>query len=244
MVEYAGWAWRLSRQRWAQRRSAEVLKGLAQAGRRYFVFPLQLDCDYQLRLHSPFYGLQPAIEQILCSFAAHAPRETVLVVKEHPLDNGLVNWRKRVRTLAGELGIADRVLYLECGDVAPLVQQSAGVVTINSTTGTLALGAGVPVITLGDAVYNLNRITFQGTLDEFWTSPTPPETAVFDAFRRVLVARCLVRGGYFSEPALDMLVRGSMARLEQAVPGRAASAVGMSEREVTRGGLAAAPTYG
>jgi capsular polysaccharide export protein len=45
---------------------------------------------------------------------------------------------------------------------------------------------------------------------------------VFDAFRRVLVSRCLVRGGYFSDEGLDMLVKGSVVRLEQAAPGHAA----------------------
>ena len=222
MVEYGGWLWRLAQRRQARGRSAEVLRRLGDSAQPYFVFPLQLDCDYQIRLHSPFRGMQPAIERVLGSFASNAPAEAVLVVKEHPLDNGLVNWRKRVTRAAAAHGIADRVLYLEVGDVVPLVRGSVGVVTINSTTGTLALASGVPVITLGQAVYDLRRVTFQGSLEAFWTERTAPEAAVFDAFRRVMVARCLVRGGYFSETGLDMLVRNSVARLEQAQAGHVA----------------------
>jgi capsular polysaccharide export protein len=203
------------------------------AKRPYFVFPLQLDCDYQIRSHSPFHGMQPAIEQVLASFAAHAEQDAMLLVKEHPLDNGLINWRKRVATVAAAHGIADRVLYLEVGDIVPLVRDSVGVVTINSTSGTLALAFGVPVITLGQAVYDLHRITFQGSLDAFWTEGTPPDADVFDAYRRVLVSRCLVRGGYFSDIGLDMLVRGSVARLEQAAPGHAAVAAPVRELPAT-----------
>jgi capsular polysaccharide export protein len=244
LVEYGGWAWRLSRRKWAKRRAAVMLQHLADEARPYFVFPLQLDCDYQIRLHSPYKGMQPAIEHVLTSFAAHAPADAVLVVKEHPLDNGLINWRKRVTTLAQRMGIAARVRYLEDGDIVPLVQNSRGVVTINSTTGTLALASGVPVITLGQAVYDLHRVTFQGALDTFWADPTPPESQVFDAFRRVLVSRCLVRGGYFSEPALRMLVENSVSRLEQAAPGHAPAAIAAEARTSTfqsagRGALAA-----
>jgi capsular polysaccharide export protein len=230
MVEYAGWAWRLSQSKRARQRAASVLQQLEAAARPYFVFPLQLDCDYQIRLHSPFRGMQPAIERVLGSFAAHAPEDAVLVVKEHPLDNGLVNWRRRVMGVAQAHGIADRVLYLEVGDVGSLVRASVGVVTINSTTGTLALASGVPVITLGQAVYDLRRVTFQGSLDAFWADPTPPDAEVFDAFRRVVVSRCLVRGGYFSEIGLDMLVRGSVARLEQAQQGHAALGQAAADR--------------
>ncbi len=225
LVEYAGWGWRLARQAAAKRRSDQVLQNLQQDARPFFVFPLQLDCDYQIRLHSPFRGMQPAIEQVLSSFARHAPAEYVLLVKEHPLDNGLINWRKRVAKVASAHGIAERVRYLEIGDIVPLVRDAAGVVTINSTSGTLALASGVPVMTLGRAIYDLHRITFQGTLDAFWTERPAPDAAVFDAFRRVLVSRCLIRGGYFSEAGLDMLVRGAMARLEATAPGHAAVAV-------------------
>jgi capsular polysaccharide export protein len=240
LVEYGGWAWRLARRKPAELRAAEVLQRLAETDRPYFVFPLQLDCDYQIRLHSPFRSLQPALEQVLSSFATHAPPEALLVVKEHPLDNGLVNWRKRVGRLASHLGISDRVWYLEDGDIVPLVRKAAGVVTINSTSGTLALACGVAVITLGQAVYDLDRVTFQGPLAAFWTDKVAPDAAVFDAFRRVLVARCLVRGGYFSEPALQTLVRGSVARLEQSIPGHAPVAVGISERDTSQDGMLAA----
>jgi capsular polysaccharide export protein len=86
-------------------------------------------------------------------------------------------------------------------------------VTINSTTGTLALGVGVPTVVLGHAVYDIAGITHQGPLDGFWTSPRAPEPRIWDAFCRVLLDRCLVRGGFLSEEGLQLLIQGSVRRL-------------------------------
>ncbi|WP_294389592.1 capsular biosynthesis protein [uncultured Sphingomonas sp.] len=212
--EYAGWAFRLMRRGPERLRSAETLSRLDATGRPYFVFPLQLDCDYQIRVHSHFKGMQPAIEQVLGSFVRNAPAEALLVVKGHPLDNGLVDWEKRVTQVAAKLGASDRILFLESVDIDSLVRRSRGLVTVNSTTGTLSLRYGVPTIVLGDAVYDMPRMTDQNGLDHFWDQPTPPEAEVFAAYRRVLIDTCLINGGYFSDQALDMLVAGAAARLE------------------------------
>lgn len=216
--EGRGWLRRLGRRRRETAESARTIEKLSQMGRPYILFPLQLDADAQVRLHSPFSGIEEAIEQIIASFARHAPPEQVLVVKEHPLDNGVKNWRALVGACARKHGVLGRVAYLPYGDIAVLVRAAKGVVTINSTTGTLALAAGVPVLTLGQAVYNIRDITHRGPLDEFWSAPQPPDEATFEAFRRVLVEYCLIPGGYFSEDGLDLLVQGAVARLERHCP--------------------------
>jgi capsular polysaccharide export protein len=218
LTEYAGWAVRLLRRGAERRRSAITLNRLHQDGRPYFVFPLQLDCDYQIRVHSNFVGVQDAIETVLASYARRAPADTLLVVKGHPLDNGLVDWEKRTLAAAAKIGIADRVLFLESVDIDSLVCGARGLVTVNSTTGTLSLRCGVPTIVLGDAVYDMPRITHQNGLDAFWTEPVAPELPVYDAFRRVLIDRCLIHGGYFSDEGLTMLVTGAMRRLEMDEP--------------------------
>ncbi|WP_420140823.1 capsule biosynthesis protein [Sphingomonas sp.] len=218
LQEYAGWAFRLARRGAERRRSATTLRRLQAMGRPYFVFPLQLDCDYQIRVHSHFKGMQPAIEQVLGSFVRNAPAETLLVVKGHPLDNGLVDWEKRVLREAERLGATDRILFLESVDIDGLVRDARGLVTVNSTTGTLSLRYGVPTVVLGDAVYDMPRMTDQNGLDHFWQAPTPPDAEVFQAYRRVLIDRCLIQGGYFSDEGLAMLVAGAALRLQQAAP--------------------------
>ncbi|WP_256731267.1 capsular biosynthesis protein [Sphingomonas sp. dw_22] len=210
-TEFAGWALRFATRPIGRLRAR--LSGRRIGRSRYFVVPLQLDSDHQIRTHSPFSGMTEAIEQILCSFARHAPADTLLVIKEHPLDNGLKGWRGIVRRIALANGVADRVLFLEHGHIDALVARAAGVVTVNSTTGTLALSAGTPVAVLGAAVYDLPGVTHQGILDTFWASPGKPQLEIYDAFRRVLVARCLLRGGFSNANARAHLLPAAVARL-------------------------------
>lgn len=213
-AEAVGWAYRLLLRPVARLRSASTRRRLGD--RVYFVLPLQLDSDHQIRSHSPFAGMTEAIERIIASFARAAPTSAVLVVKEHPLDNGLKNWRRIVDTIASRHRVALRVLFLEHGHIDAVVARAAGVVTVNSTTGTLALAVGTPVAVLGTAVYDLPGVTHQGGLDTFWTAPDKPRPALYDAFQRVLVERCLLRGGFSSKAARAVLVPAAATRLATA----------------------------
>ena len=66
-------------------------------------------------------------------------------------------------------------------------------------------------------MYDIAGVTHQDGLDAFWDNPVPPDPAVFDALRRVLVHRCMIRGGFFSDEGMQMLVGGAVGRLEAAV---------------------------
>lgn len=224
VVEGIGWARRLMRRKEARERADAVLARLAVTTDPYMVFPLQLDSDAQIRFHSSFAGVADALLMVITSFASHAPKDMRLVVKEHPLDNGVRDWRDETMMLAALHGVADRVDYLEMGDIVPVTQRSKGMVTINSTSGTLAVALDVPVIALGQAVYDIEGITYQGRLDDFWRDPGKPDAETFAAFRRVLIDRCLVAGGFFSDEALDKVIEGVVARLEAASPLMAAVA--------------------
>lgn len=180
----------------------------------FFLFPLQVELDCQIRHHSPYGQMTPAIVQTLGSFAAHAPVDTLLVVKEHPLDNALTDWRSLVGHIAARLGIGDRVVYLTGGNLESLLREASGVVTVNSTVGSLALPMGISVIALGRAIYDLPGITFQGKLDEFWRQALPPDAQAFDAFRLVVMHRTQINGGFYSAAALRLAVAGAIRKLE------------------------------
>ncbi|BBF71432.1 MULTISPECIES: capsule biosynthesis protein [Sphingomonadaceae] len=182
-------------------------------GRPYFALPLQLNSDYQIRIHSPFGDMRAALRFVLKSFARHAPDDVALVVKRHPLDPGLVSWSRLTRRLAAKYGIGDRVFYLEEGDIAELVRNAEGVVTVNSTVGTLALNEGKPVTVLGHAVYKVPGIVNTGPLDAFWATPGKMDHDLYSAFRRVLMDRCLIHGGLLSEEGLTLLVDNAVRRL-------------------------------
>ena len=210
-IEAAGWFKKLilrQQDACSSRTEWERVKDLP-----YFALPLQLDSDYQIRVHSPFGNMRAALRFVIKSFSRYAPPGTSLLVKRHPLDSGLVAWERLTRALAARYGVGDRVFYLADWDIADVVRRSLGVVTVNSTVGTLALNRGKPVLVLGHAVYKVPGVVYKGTLDEFWLDPGVPDEELYAAFRRVLIDRCLIRGGLLSEEGLNMLVRNAVDRL-------------------------------
>ncbi|EIZ78493.1 putative capsule polysaccharide export protein [Novosphingobium sp. Rr 2-17] len=211
IAEGIGWMRRFALRRRRDRQATKVLEALA--GQKYFLFPLQLSGDYQIRAHSPFLSMAMAVNYVLTSFAQYAPKDCVLLIKEHPLDVGIRDWRRTIRHRSRKLGLDGRVFHIDGGDLQALSEQSQGMVCVNSTSGTLALSAGIPVIVMGDAVYDVPGITHQGSLDKFWNRPELPDQSLYYAFRKVLHDRCLVRGGLASESATRTLVENSVDRL-------------------------------
>jgi capsular polysaccharide export protein len=211
LVEAAGWGWKYLVRGLRQRQTNEVLNRLE--GKSFFLFPLQLSGDYQIRSHSPFPDMRAAASYVMESFARHAADEAHLLIKAHPFDTSLSNWRSYVWRRARRLGIEERVHFIDGGNLEQLAADAAGMVCVNSTSATLALAAGRPVCTLGEAIYKVPGLTFPRHLDEFWTDPVPPEPGLYGAFRRVLVDRCLVRGGIASESAVQTLIKSMLERL-------------------------------
>ncbi len=211
VLDGIGWLLKFLRARRRARQAQDTLAAIA--GRKFFLFPLQLTEDYQIRAHSPFGSMLVAAEYVLESFAHFAPADTVLLVKEHPLDSGYRNWRRTLDKAAQRLGVAGRIYHIDGGDLQQLAESAVGMVCVNSTSGTLALEAGLPVVVLGDAVYDVRGITHQSGLDQFWTAPEAPDRELYDAFKRMLHARCLVRGGLASKSAIEILVHNSAERL-------------------------------
>lgn len=214
LVEGMGWLRKLWRKNEREAAASALVEKLEAADTPFFLFPLQLDSDFQIRIHSPFVGTADAMKTVIQSFAAHAPKDARLLIKEHPLDNGVRNWEQEAADIATKFKVADRVDYLAGSDIELICARARGMVTINSTSGTLGLAMGVPVVVLGDAIYDMADITFQGGLDAFWQNPTPPDPDTFAAFRRVLIDRCLIPGGFFSNEALDKVVQHAIARFE------------------------------
>ena len=213
ILESAAWCWKLLMAKREAERSAATWEAIKD--QPYFTLPLQLNSDYQIRVHSPFGDMRAALRFVIKSFAQHAPSGVALLVKRHPLDPGLVGWERLTRKLAVHYGVGDRVHYLSDWDIAQVVQTSLGVVTVNSTVGTLALNSAKPVVVLGHAVYKVPGIVHHTSLDSFWGAPRQPDMTLYSAFRRVLEDRCLIRGGLLSEEGLQMLVDNAVERLEK-----------------------------
>jgi capsular polysaccharide export protein len=212
--EYLGWILRFAPLPWRRRHDARAIARLIGQPHRYFLLPLQLNADVQIARHSPYLDMREVLSAVLTSFARHAAGDARLVIKNHPLDTGLVHYRRYLKPIAADLGIAERLLYLETGHLPTLLDHAAGVVTVNSTVGISALLHQVPTLALGEAIYDMPGLTFQGGLDAFWTEATTPDRALFDAFRKTVVHCTQINGDLYTDEGIAMALARCVQRLE------------------------------
>ena len=211
--EYLIGAWRLPLKFATRHRTAATVRQLATGATPYFLFPLQLAADSQIRFHAPAGGLPGIVAGVIESFARQAPRHCRLVITEHPLDYGPLNLHRLVHDLAAKHRVIDRLVFLRGGSPAELIAAARGLITVNSTIGITAMAGGVPVLALGTAIYDLPGLACQHGLDNYWTAPSAPDPVLFQAFRRVVAARTQINGGFFSRDGINRAVEGSLRRL-------------------------------
>lgn len=210
----AGWRiWRAKRREKATRKQITRLRTQARQGHPYFLFPMQIEMDFQIRAYSPFSGMQEVLQRIMESFARHAPKTHRLLVKLHPLDPGLKNWEKIVNDLAEEAGVGRRVFFFDGGSFDVMVKSCTGVVAVNSTAGLSALQNGKPVKVLGQAVYDISGLVDPQSLDGFWQNPQPPDGTLVHDFLRAVAGCIQVKGGFFSKAGLQAAISGAEHRL-------------------------------
>ena len=185
-------------------RDRDLLERLKHDQAPLFLLPLQLESDVQIRYYSPFTTMAALIEHVMRSFARHAPPDSRLVIKNHPLDPGFVNFDRLVARLCREMDVAARVDYVDTGDASALVPRARGIVTVNSTVGTSALMLNRPAIALGTAIYNLPGLTFQGPLDEFWRNSAPPDAELFRLFRNTVIHTTQFHGGFYTRESVAL----------------------------------------
>ena len=213
-VEYLGYIKRFSLLHWWEPRDARLIEGMVASKALYYVLPLQLNSDAQIRDHSRFESMAEVIEYVISSFARQAPSLSRLVIKNHPLDMGLVPYEKTIARLARDFDVAGRVDYLESGNLELLVTHARGLVTVNSTVGGVSLGLDCPTTSLSDPIYNLPGLTFQGALDDFWEHGQPPDGELFRRFRNAVIHTTQVNGGFYCRNGIELAVRNSVAVLE------------------------------
>ena len=218
VLEYLLWGRKLMAAPVERRRTERALETLRRSAARYFVLPLQLSTDFQIRAHSPYPDMETAAREIIASFARHADPECRLVVKLHPLDPGLTPWRRLIERTADEYQATGRVVFIDGGDLNALLRSAAGCVTVNSTVGLEALKEGCPLKVLGNAVFDVDGLTFQGPLDAFWTQTAQPDATLTQDFIRLLAGAVHIRGGYFTQDALDVAVPETVERLTNGLP--------------------------
>ena len=199
-----------------RKRSTQALRAAYRAHASYFLFPLQLDADSQVRRYSPYSGMKEAIACVLTSFARSAPADTHLIIRNHPLDNGLIDYAGFIASFAAACGISDRVHFIEGGKAHQMMDKSLGVVVLNSTIGISALRQAKPVYCVGTSIYakpGLAVTSAEMPLDAFWSHPRGPETAAIADFERVLKTHALVNGNFYTREGISTAIDGILQRL-------------------------------
>jgi len=167
----------------------------------FFLVPLQVFNDSQVTSQSDFYTVERFVEHVLRSFAEHAPKNTLLVIKHHPMDRGYADYGKVIQVLTDKLGLRRRVLYIHDQRLPSLLDCARGVVVINSTVGLSALHHGAPTKVCGEALYALSGLTFSDSLDKFWREAIlfKPDKELFENFRSHLIHKTQLNGSFYKK---------------------------------------------
>lgn len=213
LVDYALWLRRLMAAPVRRRRASRKTEAILARGRPFFLLPLQVEGDYQIRMHSPFGSMRRTLGVLLQAFRDTAPASVGLVVKTHPLDNGGIDWQAEIDAALGGSDARQRTELVDGGDFARLAAAARGVVTVNSTAGLDALRLGTPVKVLAPALYDVPGLTHAGDLPGFWTAPQAPDADLVEAFVQALLATTQFPGSIHNRAGLDVACRELAHRL-------------------------------
>jgi capsular polysaccharide export protein len=192
--------WRKIFYAWKERGAMHVLA--ARLHKKFFLVPLQISGDSQVMQHSTYSSVRDFVCSVVESFAAHAPQDTTLVIKHHPLDRGYHDYGALAVELAEKHGLNNRLLCIHDQHLPTLFDHMLGAVVINSTVGFSALSHGAPVKTCGLAIYDIQGLTFQKSLDKFWGEAQSfrPDPELFARFRAYVIDHTQIAGSFYKGP--------------------------------------------
>jgi capsular polysaccharide export protein len=169
---------------------------------RYFLAILQVYNDSQIRNHSPYKDVRDYINEVMFSFSQQAPAGEHLVFKHHPMDRGHRLYSPLIRQLGKKYGILNRVTYVHDLPLPELLTHSKAVITINSTAGISALIHNKPLKVMGNALYDIKDITYQGEINQFWCSDFTPDRKLFKKYRQYLLENTQINAVYYRKDSL------------------------------------------
>ncbi|ORM66528.1 capsular biosynthesis protein [Pantoea rodasii] len=199
------------RKQWYGWRQRNVLSHLQNSlDQRYFLAILQVYNDSQIRNHSPYEDVRDYINDVIFSFSKKAPRNEFLVIKHHPMDRGHRLYGPLINKLSKEYGVKNRVIYVHDVPMPELLTHAKAAITINSTAGISALIHNKPLKVMGNALYDMKGLTYQGHLNQFWTADFKPDMKLFKKFKNELLNRTQINTVYYKSNCA-LLGQGDLA---------------------------------
>lgn len=177
--------------KWLQKRLTRT------ASEQYYLVSLQVHNDSQITHHSDYDDVTDFIREVMVSFAKFAPKDTQILFKHHPLDRGHRDYKALIHQWADELGLQGRAHYGCDMHLPSLIRHSIGMITVNSTTGLQSIYHQKPTKIMGRALYDIERLTDQQSLDEFWGNPVAPDHEFYLKFREYLIEQTQLNGSFY-----------------------------------------------
>lgn len=197
-----------------ERNFAKVQQLLEHWDKRFYLVPLQVAADANLTRFANGWHSARLISDSIQSFAACAPRNTRLVFKVHPMERGHNNLTPLIRQTALAYGIESHVDVIETGSLGLLTRHSAGMITINSTSGLSAIFHGVPLMVLGRAIYAHKELAITTpAFDDFWTSDHVATAEARGAYIEWIKQQALRPGNFYCAEGMELAMQSIFEKL-------------------------------
>lgn len=169
----------------------------------FFIVPLQVYDDTQVRVHCEQKSVEIFLRQVLDSFSKFAPNHLNLIIKHHPMDRGFIDYKIVIyEYLEKYHQLKGRVFYIHDVAMPIFLRHGKGMVTINSTSGLSGLLHNMPVKTLGRANYDFEGLTDQQSLETFWANPQPPNKETVQGYRLYHLYKTHINGNFYNKSIL------------------------------------------
>ncbi|WP_373636489.1 hypothetical protein [Yoonia sp. BS5-3] len=211
------WARNLSRRViGGERNFAKVQQLLEHTDKRYYLVPLQVSSDANLTRFASGWNSKRLISESIKSFATHAPPGTRLVFKIHPMDRGHNKLNPMINNVANACGVASRVDIIDTGSLGLLTRHSAGMITVNSTSGLSAIFHGVPLMVLGKAIYAHEKLAMiTADFDAFWTSTHVASPELRQNYIQWIKQEALKPGDFYSHIGMTVAAQSVFEKLQE-----------------------------
>ena len=207
--------------RWLKHRHHNflIMKNLLRNLRgKFYLIPLQVDADSQMKDAALGWTQNNLVSSVMKSFAKHAPDRTHLVFKIHPLERGHTNLGRMITEVSEAYGIADRVSVIDSGPLASLTRRSAGMITINSTSGFSAIYHGIPLLVVGQTFYAHPELVTCGNgapdFDRFWSRGHVAPLPLRRAFISWMYQEALIPGDFYAKRGIALGCSNFLPRLK------------------------------
>ena len=190
--------WRKFKYKRTEKKTKDLIKSLS---KKYFLVALQVHNDTQISSHYDGVKVEAFIENTILSFAKYSESGQYLVIKHHPMDRGYREYCDLISDLAIRYGLHDRVFYIHDEHLPTLLENALGCVVINSTVGFSALHHKCPVKVCGNAFYDIDGLTFQESLNEFWKCSynAQPDYNLYLKIRHYVIEKTQINGSFYKD---------------------------------------------